>query len=149
MSIRLNKAIRELNTGLQQAVDFLKKRSDLGEVEDEPSFKLNDAQYMALVKAFKNDMTVFTVDNVPSQITDIYGVYTAEGSTPDEAVRNLEKIVKQNIRNANAIIGLRIESKLTTINGCATSTDLSIASQMSNCGNIIIAYGTAVRIAKD
>ena len=33
MSIRLNKALRELNIGLQTAVEFLSKRSDLGEVE--------------------------------------------------------------------------------------------------------------------
>ena len=44
MSIRLNKAIRELNIGLQTAVEFLKKRSDLGEVRDDVSFKLNDDQ---------------------------------------------------------------------------------------------------------
>ena len=40
MSIRLNKAIRELNIGLQTAVEFLKKKSDLGEVRDDLSFKL-------------------------------------------------------------------------------------------------------------
>ena len=32
MSIRLNKALRELNIGLQTAVEFLEKRKDLGEV---------------------------------------------------------------------------------------------------------------------
>ena len=55
MSIRLNKAIRELNIGLQTAVEFLKKKSDLGEVRDDLSFKLNDAQYNALVEEFKTD----------------------------------------------------------------------------------------------
>ena len=30
MSIRLNKALRELNIGLQTAVEFLEKRKDLG-----------------------------------------------------------------------------------------------------------------------
>lgn len=58
--MRLNKALRELNIGLQTAVDFLKKRSELGEVKDEPSFKLNDAQYKALVEAFKQDAAVRT-----------------------------------------------------------------------------------------
>ena len=33
MSIRLNKALRELNIGLQTAVEFLEKRKDLGEVK--------------------------------------------------------------------------------------------------------------------
>ena len=32
MSIRLNKALRELNIGLQTAVEFLEKRKDLGAV---------------------------------------------------------------------------------------------------------------------
>ena len=44
MSIRLNKALRELNIGLQTAVEFLEKRKELGEVKSEPSFKLNDEQ---------------------------------------------------------------------------------------------------------
>ena len=60
MSIRLNKAIRELNIGLQTAVEFLKKRTDLGEVRDDLSFKLSDVQYDALVEAFKSDKEVRT-----------------------------------------------------------------------------------------
>ena len=44
MSVRLNKALRELNIGLQTAVEFLEKKSELGEVKAEPSFKLNDEQ---------------------------------------------------------------------------------------------------------
>ena len=58
MSIRLNKALRELNIGRQTAVDFLQKKSELGEVKDDLSFKLNDAQYQALVEAFKQDAAV-------------------------------------------------------------------------------------------
>lgn len=58
MSIRLNKAIRELNIGLQTAVEFLEKRQDLGEVKDDPNFKLSDGQYAALEKAFKQDKEV-------------------------------------------------------------------------------------------
>ncbi len=60
MSIRLNKALRELNIGLQTAVEFLEKKSELGEVKPEPSFKLNDAQYAALVSAFQHDKEVRT-----------------------------------------------------------------------------------------
>ena len=58
MSIRLNKALRELNIGLQTAVEFLSKRSDLREVEAEPSFKLSDQQYKALTDAFSQDKKV-------------------------------------------------------------------------------------------
>lgn len=60
MSIRLNKALRELNIGLQTAVEFLEKKSDLGEVKADVSFKLNDAQYKALVEAFKQDAAVLS-----------------------------------------------------------------------------------------
>ena len=58
MSIRLNKAIKELNIGLQTAVDFLAKKPELGEVKNELSFKLNDAQHDALMAAFKGDKEV-------------------------------------------------------------------------------------------
>ena len=60
MSIRLNKALRELNIGLQTAVEFLEKKSELGEVKSDLSFKLNDQQYQALVEAFKQDAAVRT-----------------------------------------------------------------------------------------
>ena len=55
MSIRLNKAISELNIGLQTAVDFLKKKSELGEAPEGPNSKLTDGQYKALVEAYKSD----------------------------------------------------------------------------------------------
>ena len=57
MSIRLNKAIRELNIGLQTAVDFLEKKK-LGEVKGDLNFKLSDEQYDALVEEFKSDKDV-------------------------------------------------------------------------------------------
>ena len=60
MSIRLNKALRELNIGLQTAVEFLEKKGELGEVKAELSFKLNDEQYKALVEAFRQDAEVRT-----------------------------------------------------------------------------------------
>ena len=47
-----------MNIGLQTAVEFLEKRSDLGEVKAEPSFKLSDAQYAALAGAFQQDKEV-------------------------------------------------------------------------------------------
>ncbi len=58
MSIRLNKAIRELNIGLQTAVEFLEKKKNLGEVKGDPNFKLSDDQYRALVEEFKGDKNV-------------------------------------------------------------------------------------------
>ena len=58
MSIRLNKALRELNIGFQTAVEFLEKRSDIGEEKLELTSKISDAQYSALVEAFKQDAAV-------------------------------------------------------------------------------------------
>lgn len=47
-----------MNIGLQTAVEFLEKRPNLGEVRPEMSFKLSEAQYGALVEAFKKDKEV-------------------------------------------------------------------------------------------
>ena len=58
MSIRLNKAIRERNIGLQTAVEFLEKRPELGEVKGDQNFKLSDEQFKALEKEFKPDQVV-------------------------------------------------------------------------------------------
>ncbi|MDO4959797.1 MAG: translation initiation factor IF-2 N-terminal domain-containing protein, partial [Prevotellaceae bacterium] len=60
MSIRLNKAIRELNIGLGTAVEFLEKRPELGEVKSDPSCKISDEQYNALSAAFAKDKEVRT-----------------------------------------------------------------------------------------
>ena len=62
MGVRLNKVLSELNIGLQTAVDFLKKKSNLGEVKDDatPNTKITDEQYEALVEQFSNDKAVKT-----------------------------------------------------------------------------------------
>ena len=60
MGIRLNKVLTELNIGLQTAVDFLKKKSSLGEIKEDttPNTKINDEQYQALVNEFNGDKEV-------------------------------------------------------------------------------------------
>lgn len=58
MSIRLNKAIRELNIGLQTAVEYLDTRKELGEIKEDPNFKLSDDQFKALEKEFKKDQQI-------------------------------------------------------------------------------------------
>ena len=60
MSIRLNQALRELNIGMQTAVEFLQKKSELGEVKADLSYKLNEKQHAALVEAFKQDAALRT-----------------------------------------------------------------------------------------
>ena len=60
MGVRLNKVLSELNIGLQTAVDFLKKKSSLGEIKEDatPNTKINDSQYEALVGEFKSDKAI-------------------------------------------------------------------------------------------
>ena len=60
MGVRLNKVLSELNIGLQTAVDFLKKKSELGEVKDDATSntKITDEQYAALVNEFSTDKAV-------------------------------------------------------------------------------------------
>ena len=58
MSVRLSKAIRELNIGLQTAVDFLEKKKELGEVKSDLNFKLSDEQFAVLEREFKSDQAV-------------------------------------------------------------------------------------------
>jgi translation initiation factor IF-2 len=62
MGVRLNKILSELNIGLQTAVDFLKKKSELGEVKEDmsPNTKVSDEQYQALVDQFSGDKAVKT-----------------------------------------------------------------------------------------
>lgn len=85
MSIRLNKALKELNIGLQTAVEFLEKKSELGEVENNPNFKLNESQYEALVKAFQQDK------EVRSQAEKIFPKKTKEKKRPAADAAPVEK----------------------------------------------------------
>ena len=54
MSIRLNKAIRECNVGLQTAVEFLQKKG-FKDIEANPSTKITDEQYDMLLSEFNSD----------------------------------------------------------------------------------------------
>ena len=95
MGIRLNKAIRELNIGLQTAVEFLEKRQNLGEVKDDMNFKLNDAQYNALREAFKSDKEVRTEAEKlfpKKQKEKKHASETAEGgAVPTSSIRQQNK----------------------------------------------------------
>ena len=60
MSIRLNKAIKELNIGLQTAVEFLEKKNLLGGDTLTENTKLTEEQHKALLENFKQDAQVRT-----------------------------------------------------------------------------------------
>jgi len=61
MSIRLNKAISELNIGFQTAVDFLEKKKALGAVPASPTAKISEEQYQALTEEFRRDRDARTM----------------------------------------------------------------------------------------
>ncbi len=86
-SVRLSKALRELNIGIQTAVEFLKKNATLGEVEENPNFKLNDAQYDALVKNFKRDA------DIKSQTEKLYPKKTKEQKEKKQEERRGEDLL--------------------------------------------------------
>ena len=54
MSIRLNKATKECNVGLQTAVEFLQKKG-FTEVEANPNSRITEEQYEMLLKEFSPD----------------------------------------------------------------------------------------------
>ncbi|MDE6150983.1 MAG: translation initiation factor IF-2, partial [Prevotella sp.] len=56
MSIRLNKAIRELNIGIQTASEFLGKNYGIDNAD--PNLKLTDEQYSAMKAEFSTDAEV-------------------------------------------------------------------------------------------
>lgn len=54
MSIRFNRVLLDLNITLKTAVDFLKTRKDLGEINSDANMntKISEEQYEALVQEF-------------------------------------------------------------------------------------------------
>lgn len=56
MSIRLSKAIKDLNVGLSTAVDFLAKKGH--KVPSDINFKISDEEYLLLAKEFNKDMAL-------------------------------------------------------------------------------------------
>jgi len=54
MSVRLNKATKECNVGLQTAVEFLQKKG-FNDVEANPNGRITDEQYEMLLKEFSPD----------------------------------------------------------------------------------------------
>ena len=96
MGIRLNKVLSELNIGLQTAVYFLKKKSDLGEVKDDatPNTKITDEQYNALVNEFSTDKAVKT------QAEQLFPKKPKEKkvekpATPEKAVTKSDELLEQ------------------------------------------------------
>lgn len=77
MSIRLNKVIRVLNISLQNAVTFLEKKPQLGEVRADLSFKLNDEQFKALCDYFGEGKDIDSLLQRPTPIRKIEKIETS------------------------------------------------------------------------
>ncbi|SFW12862.1 translation initiation factor IF-2 [Prevotellaceae bacterium HUN156] len=96
MGVRLNKVLSELNIGLQTAVDFLKKKSSLGEIRDDATTntKITDEQYQALVDEFSTDKAVKTqADMMFTKKVKEKKVEKAEKA--EKAVTKTEEILEQ------------------------------------------------------
>ena len=96
MGVRLNKVLSELNIGLQTAVDFLKKKSELGEVKDDatPNTKISDDQYEALVNEFSTDKAVKTKAEqlFPKKPKE---KKVEKSATPEKAVTKSDELLEQ------------------------------------------------------
>ena len=99
MSIRLNKAIRELNIGLQTAVEFLSKKSQLGEVKEDANFKLSDEQYQALVEEIQSDKETKKKAEALSQKKP------KEKKKPAESPRKSAEVIKASARQEYTVLG--------------------------------------------
>ena len=98
MGVRLNKVLSELNIGLQTAVDFLKKKSSLGEIRDDATTntKISDEQYQALVDEFSTDKAVKTqADMIFTKKAKEKKVEKAEKA--EKAVTKTEEMLEQRI----------------------------------------------------
>ena len=99
MGVRLNKVLSELNIGLQTAVDFLKKKSNLGEVKDDatPNTKISDDQYEALVNEFSTDKAVKTqaVQLFPKKPKE---KKVEKPATPEKAVTKTDELLEQRLQ---------------------------------------------------
>ena len=90
MAIRLSKAIKELNIGLQTAVEFLTKKFDLGDTKIDQNFKLNDDHYESLKEEFKSDKEVRT------QAEKIFPKKPKEKKRPEPESHKAEALLEQN-----------------------------------------------------
>ncbi len=96
MGVRLNKVLSELNIGLQTAIEFLKKKSDLGEIKDDATqnTKISDEQYDALVDEFSSDKAVKTQAE-KLFVKKVKEPKEKKAEKPEKAVTKTEKMLEQ------------------------------------------------------
>ena len=99
MGVRLNKVLSELNIGLQTAVEFLKKKNELGEVKDDvtPNTKISDEQYSALVSQFSTDKAV------KNQAEKLFVKKPKEKKATEKVVTKTEEMLGQQRQQFKAV----------------------------------------------
>ncbi len=99
MSIRLSKAIKNLNVGLSTAVDFLKKQGH-EDVPEDINFKISDEQYLLLAKEFDKDKALkiesdrLNIENQQKEKKETVALegYKAKQRKEEETIKAVESI---------------------------------------------------------
>ena len=99
MSIRLNKAIKEFNVGLQNIVDYLNANG--GSLKGDPNEKINDEQYALLQKQFGADKAlhdeaakIFSKPEKPKKVEKAEEGEVKEKARKPKKERNDEEITE-------------------------------------------------------
>ncbi|NDV46009.1 translation initiation factor IF-2 [Paludibacter sp. 221] len=98
MSIRLSKALKDLNVGMSTAVDFLGKKGE--KIDASPNYKLTDDQYMLLLKEFNKDMALKIESEQISQqrqTKEKGGTVSIEGYEKPQPEEKEEEVIRVNI----------------------------------------------------
>ena len=103
MSVRINKAMSELNIGLSTLVEFLEKKTGLGEVKNDLNFKLNDAQYAALEAAFKGDKEIRTQAGKIFKKPEKKQEKKPVAQAPQQAVTPSDRLIRQEVKPLGTI----------------------------------------------
>ncbi|MBQ8968331.1 MAG: translation initiation factor IF-2 [Bacteroidaceae bacterium] len=101
MSIRLNKATKECNVGLQTAVEFLQKKG-FADVEANPNSRITDEQYDLLLKEFSPDQ------GLRKEATEL--IQQRQTNKEKEKVRRREEVMAET--SLSSVSGPKVVGKI-------------------------------------
>ena len=102
MSVRLSKAIKDLNVGLSTAVDFLAKKGH--KVPSDINFKITDEEYLLLAKEFNKDMALkleserLSQERQSKEKTDTVAIEGYEKKKPEKKEEFIQTVVDKDFR---------------------------------------------------
>lgn len=102
MSVRLSKAIKDLNVGLSTAVDFLAKKGH--KVPSDINFKITDEEYLLLAKEFNKDMALkleserLSQERQSKEKTDTVAIEGYEKKKPEKKEEFIQTVVDKDYR---------------------------------------------------